>query len=86
MMEEVENRSWNSLGAEEKEKRGGVMEANKFHKAVQSIFPKFCQQNSGCVYRISSKEATHLSILCCSAAQILRRDERTPSSAHVEAA
>ena len=83
-MEEVGNRSWNSLGAEEKEERGGgVMEAGGYHRAIQSISPKFCQQHSGYV---SSKEATHLSMLCCSAARIFRCDERTPSSAHVETA
>ena len=47
-MKEVDNRSWNSL-AEEKEKRGGVTEADGYHKAVQSISPKFCQQHSSCV-------------------------------------
>ena len=86
-MEEVENLSWNSLETEEKEKRGGGgMEADGYHRAVQLISPKSCQQSSGCVSRISSKEATHLSMPCCSAAQILRCNERTPSSAHVEAA
>jgi len=80
MMEEADNRSWNSLGTEEKEKRGGgVIEADGYHKAIQSISPKFYQQNSGCVCRTSGKEATHLSML-----QILRRDEPTPSSALVE--
>ena len=36
-MKEVENRSWNSLGTEEKEQRGGVMEADGYpdHRAVQ---------------------------------------------------
>ena len=43
MMEVVENTSWNSLGIEEKEKRrgGGFIEVDGYHKAVQSISPKF---------------------------------------------
>ena len=38
-MKEVDNRSWNSLGTKEKEKRGGFMEADGYHRAVQSISP-----------------------------------------------
>ena len=36
-MKEVDNRSWNSLGTEEKEtgEGGGVMEADGYHRAVQ---------------------------------------------------
>ena len=62
------------------------MEAGGYHRAIQSISPNFCQQHPGYVCRVSSKEATHLSMLCLSAAQILRSDERTPSSVHVGAA
>ena len=46
MMEEVENTSWNSLGIEENEKRGGggFIEVDGYHKAVQSISPKFVKK------------------------------------------
>ena len=41
MMEKVENRSWNSLGIDEMKKREVIMEADGYHKAVQSTPPKF---------------------------------------------
>ena len=56
MIKEVGNRSWNSLGIEEKEKRkGGGYSSCGYHRAIQSISPKFFS-------------TTH-SLQCCAAAQ-----------------
>ena len=68
MMEEVESRSWNSLGIEEKEKRGGgVLEAEGYHRAVQSISPKFVN-NILVVFTASAARKPH-TFQCCAAAQ-----------------
>ena len=56
MMKEVENRSWNSLGTEEREKRGGVMEADSQGCPIGD----FVMDLSGCRHGNRSQVRAHI--------------------------